>query len=72
MHALGCLAGAAFVVILVVCGDIAAVTSGIPHLGSHGREPSVLGYIVVYVLLVYANVLMALFVACGPIADASS
>lgn len=49
------------VVVLLCCGaawivgDIAAVTTWIPHAGHHGHAPSILGYIGLYALTVALN-----------------
>jgi hypothetical protein len=40
-----------------VAGEIAAVTSWIPHAGTAGHPPSVEGYLALYALLVLTSVL---------------
>lgn len=53
--------------ILIIVGDIAAVTLWIPTAGHHGHAPTVLGYIALYVVFAVGNVLCWTATVAGPL-----
>jgi hypothetical protein len=70
MHNLSSLFTALCLAVLIIVGDIAAVTLWIPHAGHHGHAPTVLGYIALYTLAAMTNLPCWGLVIFGPIADA--
>lgn len=53
--------------VLVVVGDITAVTVWFPHVGSHHHAPSTLGYVALYSVLVLLNGYAWAFIVAGPV-----